>query len=71
MSNTEIDDRDADETLRDNQIRQQETFVATIESTDDVNEATRKFNSAVNKLRERADSVTLNVAVVEVEHGQQ
>lgn len=61
----------ADETLRDNQIRQQETFVATIESTDDVNEATRKFNSAVSELRKRADSVTLNVAVVEVEHGQQ
>lgn len=44
-----------------------ETFFADVESIDDVNDATRRFNSALDELRKRTNGMKARIVIAEVE----
>jgi len=44
-----------------------DTFIATIESVDDVNKATRRVNSFLNDLRQQSEQTEARIVVAEVD----
>ncbi len=44
-----------------------DTFIASIESVDDVNVATRRVNSFLNELREESEQTEARIVVAEVD----